>query len=173
MATKEKPPKRDIPARAHRAGPRPLSAEVPAIARAALGRRGFAEAGLLVHWQDIAGRELARMSQPIKIQFWRARSTGGTLTVRCGGAAALEIQHLAPVILERINTYLGHGAITRLKIEQGSGTLTRLKSLILPAATAAETAEIASRLEGVRDDALRDRLQRLGTAMRRRARSKK
>ena len=173
MATKEKPSKREPPGRAHRPGPRPLSAEVPALARAALGRKGFAEAGLLIHWRDIAGRELARMSQPVKIQFGRTRNTGGTLTVRCGGAAALEIQHLAPVILERINAYLGHGAIARLKIEQGSFMPTRLQSLVLPEATAAETAEIAGRLVGIRDDELRDHLQRLGTAMRRRARARK
>jgi len=173
MATKEKPPKRDLARSTRRPGPRPLSAEVPAITRAALGRKGFAEAGLLIHWQDIAGGELARMSQPVKIQFGRASKTGGTLTLRCGGAAALEIQHLAPVILERINAYLGHGAITRLKIEQGVALPARLKSLNLPAATPTETAQIADRLEGVRDDELRDRLQRLGTAMRRRARAKK
>ena len=46
-----------------------LSAEVPAIARQALGSRGYAEAGLFTHWAEIAGAQLAASSLPIKLGF--------------------------------------------------------------------------------------------------------
>jgi hypothetical protein len=101
MGTREKPPAKTGRAKARRSGLKSLGAHVPAITRAALGRKGFAEAGLLDHWREIVGEDLARLAQPVKLAFPRAKRTGGTLTLRCGGAAALEIQHLAPLILER------------------------------------------------------------------------
>ena len=53
---------------------------------------------------------------------WRAApgGRGGTLHVRVGsGALALELQHLEPVVIERINTYFGYRAVERLKLVHG------------------------------------------------------
>ncbi len=44
---------------------------------------------------------------------------GGTLTLRATPSASLEVQHLKPRILERIQRYFGYPAITELKIEIG------------------------------------------------------
>lgn len=144
-----------------------LSAEVPGIAKQALGSRGYAEAGLFTHWAEIAGAQLAASSLPIKLGFPRGRRDEGTLTVRCGGAAALELQHLAPSILERINGHFGYRAVARLRIEQGAVSprkvaappppLTRLEQNAVMAATAP-----------VENPDIRDSLSRLGTAIRRR-----
>ncbi len=126
MTKKPKPPE---PPKAEPAKPEPkprrnymvaLSAEVPAIAKAALGSKGYAEAGLFTHWAEIAGASLAASSLPIKLSFPRGKRDEGTLTVRCGGSAALELQHLAPSVLERINGHFGYRAVARLKIEQGA-----------------------------------------------------
>ena len=40
------------------------------------------------------------------------------------GAIALEIQHLSPQIIDRLNSYYGHAAISRLNIIQGPVTIT-------------------------------------------------
>ncbi len=93
---------------------------MPAIAKAALGSKGYAEAGLFTHWAEIAGASLAASSLPVKLSFPRGKRDEGTLTVRCGGSAALELQHLAPSVLERINGHFGYRAVARLKIEQGA-----------------------------------------------------
>jgi hypothetical protein len=144
-----------------------LAVEVPAIAKAALGQRGFAEAGVLTHWPEIVGQQLAAVSSPAKLSFPRGKRQDGTLSVRCNGGAALEVQHLTPQILDRINGYFGYRAITRLKIEQGHQR-SRPAPSYLPPLTLPEVARISSQLEAIPDPELKDRLQRLGTAIRQR-----
>ncbi|MBP0575597.1 DUF721 domain-containing protein, partial [Mycobacterium tuberculosis] len=40
------------------------------------------------------------------------------LTIACEGARALLLQHEAPRLIERINAFLGYGAVGRLRIVQ-------------------------------------------------------
>ena len=93
-------------------------------------RQGFASAELVTRWPEIAGAEIAAVSEPIKIQWPRASrpapaSAGsgcgqpaGTLVLRVEGPAAIEIQHLAQVICERVNRFLGWRAIERIALRQ-------------------------------------------------------
>jgi hypothetical protein len=144
-----------------------LSAEVPSIAKQALGSRGFAEAGLFTHWAEIAGAQLAASSLPIKLSFPRGKRDDGTLTVRCGGSAALELQHLAPSVLERINGHFGYRAVARLRIEQGAVS-NRKVSPPPPPLTRLEQNDVSSAVAAVGDPEIRASLSRLGTAIRRR-----
>jgi hypothetical protein len=148
-----------------------LSAEVPAIAKQALGSRGYAEAGLFTHWAEIAGAQLAASSLPIKLSFPRGRRDEGTLTVRCGGAAALELQHLAPSILERINGHFGYRAVARLKIEQGTVS-GRKVAVPPPPLTRLEQNAVIEATAPVADPEIRASLSRLGAAIRRREKAK-
>src|SRR5271157_2954472 len=85
-------------------------------------RQGFASAELVTRWPEIAGAEIAAHSEPIKIQWPRPDDTGmrppGTLVLRVEGPAAIEIQHLAGVICERVNRFLGWRAIERIAFRQ-------------------------------------------------------
>lgn len=144
-----------------------LAAEVPAIAKHALGSKGFAEAGLFTHWAEIAGAALAASSLPLKLAFPKGKRADGTLTVRCGGSAALELQHLAPSVLERINQHFGYPAVARLKIEQGQVSR-RAPSRPAPPLTSLEQGEIARAVEAVENPEIRATLARLGSAIRRR-----
>lgn len=173
MSKKPKPP--EAP-KAEPAKPEPkprrnymvaLSAEVPAIAKTALGSKGYAEAGLFTHWAEIAGASLAASSLPIKLSFPRGRRDEGTLTVRCGGSAALELQHLAPSVLERINGHFGYRAVARLKIEQGA-VAARQVTAAPPPLTRLEQNEVSEATATVADPDIRASLSRLGTAIRRR-----
>ena len=70
-------------------------------------RQGFASAELVTRWTEIVGADIAAHSEPIKIQ-WQRPADGeerepGTLVLRVEGPAAIEIQHLASVICERVN----------------------------------------------------------------------
>jgi len=98
---------------------RPIAAELPGLIGKPLGKRGFGEGGLIADWAAIVGEEVARNAKPLKLAFPRGERREGNLTLRVRGAYAVELQHLAPQILERINSYLGYGAVTRLKLEQG------------------------------------------------------
>jgi hypothetical protein len=98
--------------------PRALAATLPKVTKPVLEKHGRAYAALIGEWHNIAGPSLAAMSLPEKLVTAGGRAAG-TLTVRVAGAAATELQHLAPQVIERINTYLGFSAVTRLKLVQG------------------------------------------------------
>lgn len=139
----------------------------------ALARQGFGEADLILHWEDIVGERLAQWSEPIKLQWPprgplrapNAAAEPATLVVRVEGAFALELQHLAPIVVERINSHLGWRCVGRLALRQGP--LERLaRPLHKPAAPSpAARAAAARAVEGIADPGLRDALERLGAGV--------
>lgn len=94
-----------------------------------MNRRGFSDSRMLENWSAIVGPQLAAMSQPVRLSRRKSGRdgedpAGGVLTVKAEGAIALEIQHLSPQIIDRLNSYYGHAAISRLNIIQGPVTIT-------------------------------------------------
>src|ERR1700722_16812567 len=85
-------------------------------------QQGFATAELVTRWSDIVGMEIAVHSEPIKIQWTRPAdgeaAEPGALVLRVEGPAAIEIQHLANVICERVNQFVGWRAVARIALRQ-------------------------------------------------------
>ena len=100
-------------------GPLPLARLLPKLTRKALGKFGFSYIGLITDWATIVGPDIAKMSAPEKLTFPRNKRDSGVLRLKAEGGAALEIQHLEPQILDRINTYFGYRAVMRLNIING------------------------------------------------------
>src|SRR5262245_29742222 len=98
---------------------RAIAAEVPRIAGAALGKRGFGEAQLVTQWEALMGPELAAKLAPERLTFPRGERRAGTLRLRVATAFALEAQHLEPVLIERINGFFGYAAVARIVLVQG------------------------------------------------------
>jgi hypothetical protein len=106
---------------------RPLADLVQPVIGPVLTRRGFGTSSLVLFWDDIVGERLAAMSQPVQVQWPAAQcdrvSESGhvpaTLIVRVESGFALELQHLAPLVIERVNAYFGWRCISRLKLKQG------------------------------------------------------
>lgn len=103
-----------------RPGLRTLAGAVPKLTDRALRRRGFVEAAIVHRWSSIVGAEVAGWCVPDRIAFPRDRQAGATLHLQAQGARALELQHLEPVLLERINTVFGYAALSKIAIRQGS-----------------------------------------------------
>lgn len=140
-----------------------LSELTDAIARKSFGKRGFATSEILTGWADIVGDALASLSLPEKLSFPRGKGDGGTLLVRVDGAAALEFQHLEPVLIGRINRLCGFRAVARLRLVQGPLPQTGEVSPAAPAPLAPEAAGKLEELLAATDDAaLRAALDRLG-----------
>jgi hypothetical protein len=148
-----------------RGGLRALGAEIPRIAGAALGKRGFGEAQLVTQWEAVIGEELAHKLSPERISFPRGERRNGTLRLRVASAFATEAQHLEPVLIERINAFFGYGAVARLAFVQGPSLNAPPAPPRLRKLSAAEQNEIESRVAGVADPELRDALKRLGSAV--------
>ena len=150
---------------------RPLADLLGPCLVAAFKRHGFASTEIVTHWADIVGAEIAAHSEPIKITWPRHsdadESEPATLVLRCEGPAALEIQHLADVIVERINRFLGWRAIARIALRQAPLTRRDKRPQAAPP-DAAAARRIADSMTGIADEDLRAALGRLGAAVRRR-----
>jgi hypothetical protein len=130
-------------------------------------RRGLAEANLLTEWPTVVGLHLASRCHPIRLSSGSDRP-GGVLVLHATGAAALELQHSEPQILERINGYFGYGAVARLRLIQAplpKGTSGRLPA-IGRGVSAAEESEIAHAVGEIGDPGLRAALHELGRTLR-------
>jgi hypothetical protein len=148
--------------------PRPLADLLSATLTDVLKSQGFASAEILSRWADIVGPEIAAVSEPLKINWPRVTgaesSEPATLVLRVEGPSALEVQHLAAVILERVNRFFGWQAIGRIALRQAP--LTRREKPRPPQGPdPARLAAIAKSLPEINDDALRDALAKLGAAI--------
>ncbi len=141
---------------------RAVAAEADRVTAPIRQKRGLAEAALMSDWPDIIGTALAAECMPLRIARG-ADGAGGTLHIRVSGALALELQHLQPQVIERINGYFGYQAIARIALQQGP-VRERKPPTGAPAAPPSEedAAILAAQLEGVADEDLRRALEALG-----------
>jgi len=147
-------------------GARSLAAVLPKVAAPALRRRGFAAVEIVTGWPGIVGAALAAETAPERLSFPSGKRLDGTLHVRASGALALEIQHLEPVILERINGYFGYRAVARIALAQGPLPARRDQPARgTPPPSAANRAAAEQQTRGIGDQALRRALNGLGAAV--------
>lgn len=151
--------------------PRRTARPLPDIAGTLLAesfrRQGFASSELVLRWPAIVGAEVAQYAEPVKIQWLKVPDghtpEPGTLVLRVEGPAAIEIQHMAQVILERVNRYFGFAAIGKLALRQAP--LRRATPRAARAIDPQAVRSVAESLPGDADPALRDALARLGAAI--------
>jgi hypothetical protein len=144
-------------------GPSKVSELLGGAAGAALRKYGFAEERLITHWQALLGEALGTRTLPVRLRFAHGQRHGGTLFIRASGPTALEVQHLAPQIIERINGFFGYPAVAALRLEQGPvDRPARAKRVPEP-----PPAEVDDpMLEAVADEGLRQALARLQANLR-------
>lgn len=153
--------------------PRPYARPLADLAASLLGdsfrKQGFASKELVTSWPEIVGSDIAVCAEPLKIQWPRGvdgeAQEPGTLVLRVEGPAALEIQHLSGVILERVNRFFGWQAVGRIAIRQAPVSRPQKKELRKIDPKSAE--KVAEQLGMIEDDALRQALGRLGAAIKR------
>jgi hypothetical protein len=136
----------------------------------AFARQGFAAREIVTRWQEIVGEEIATHAEPMKMQWPHQfdNDTAGpaTLVLRVEGPAAIEIQHLSGLVIERVNQFLGWQAVDRLALRQAP--LKRRKPRTPRPTIDPEAAErVAATLTSVTDEPLRAALGRLGAAVKR------
>ncbi|MGE0338608.1 MAG: DUF721 domain-containing protein [Xanthobacteraceae bacterium] len=134
----------------------------------AFKRQGFAAVEIVTHWPEIVGEDLAKRSEPIKLAWPRRDDPDsvGVLQIRVEGAYALEIQHLQPVILDRVNRYFGWKCVGRLAIRQGPVAFRRKRPPARKEPSAAEIENTRRAIGNFEDDALGNSVARLGALIR-------
>jgi len=111
-------------------------------------------------WPAIVGAEMAASTWP------EALARGGTLKLRVAPMKGLEIQHRAPLVIERINLFFGRGVVERLALVQGPLPLPppAMREPTRPLARSDEAA-LEYQLNAVADPELRAALDRLGRSI--------
>jgi len=82
-------------------------------------RFGFVQSSIVSRWSEIVGERYSKASSPESIRFPAGRKSSGVLTLLVDGAHAPLIQHLTPLIVERVNRFFGYAAINRVVFRQG------------------------------------------------------
>ena len=146
-------------------GPRRIGQTVPEVAGKVLGKRGLAFGALITDWPSIIGHQLSLRTAPDKLSFPRGKREDATLHIRAMGAIALELQHLEPQIIERINSFFGYRAVARIKLVHAA-----LPQSVRPAPrkrelTMDEEIAVVTGTAAVEDEELRATLERFGRSL--------
>jgi hypothetical protein len=153
--------------------PRPLGDLLDACLAPALRAQGFASADIIAAWPEIVGERLSGFTQPVKIEWKRkpagadpsARPEPSTLVIRVESAFAIEVQHLAPVIVERVNAHYGWRCVGRLVLKQGPVRRPETKAPRVQSLDPAERERVGKAVEPIVEEELRSALDRLGQAV--------
>ncbi len=128
---------------------------------------GFVSASVLLDWPQIVGPEFARFCEVEKLTFPYKQRQNGRLTVRASSAMAVAITYQEPLILEKINSYFGYQAVSKLVILQGPlrhkpEVKLEKKETPVPAEVMAQITEQVANIE---DEVLRQSLVNLGVGV--------
>lgn len=147
------------PQRSRRA--RPVADMLPDVGRAAFRRFGFVQSSVVSRWREIVGERYAGVSTPESIRFPQGRRSDGVLTLVVEGAHAPMMQHVAPVIVERVNRFFGYPAVERVAFRQGIVKVAKAKARSAPPSLRPIPAELGDSLRVIADPELRACLESL------------
>ena len=145
-------------------GPERAGALLASRIREAGESRGFAVSRLLTHWAEIAGEDMARVTQPVEVSY--GKGFGATLTLLASGAHAPMIEMQKERLREKVNACYGYNAISRIRLTQTARSGFAEPQAAFagkapdPAPEVAEAAQQAA--SGVADETLRAALEALG-----------
>lgn len=141
----------------------PARAAVTKIVKPLSSKFGAGVGAISQNWEQIAGPRFAKISRPVKMMGGK---DGRTLVIKAPGAASALIMASSGQILSRLNTFLGHGHVARIRVMQGAMNTTRVDDPRPQPAPRGLTPSAATSLQSglahVRDNALRDALEALG-----------
>ena len=153
-------------------GLRAIGAESSRATATIRRKRGSFEARVLSDWHDIVGDDLASQCVPLRLVRGH-EGAGGTLHVRVTGPLALELQHLEPQVIERINAYYGYRAVADLRLHQGPiSPPQRPKAAVMARPDPADMAALDESLAAIDDPELRRALRALGESVLARGRTR-
>jgi len=115
--SKKKPDPADAPRQNRPRAAGELALDVGGMA---FKRFGFVQGAVVARWREIVGERYAKVSTPESIRFPAGKKSGGTLTLAVEGAHAPLLQHLGPMIIERVNRFFGYEAVAKIVFRHGA-----------------------------------------------------
>jgi len=147
------------PRRAMRA--RSVSDMLPEVGGAAFRRFGFVQSSIVSRWREIVGVRYAAVSSPESIRFPPGKRSAGVLNLVVEGVHAPMMQHVTPVIVERVNRFFGYYAVERVAFKQGSVKVAKAKARVAPPSLRPIPNDIGDSLRSISDPELRSVLEAL------------
>ncbi|WP_430395795.1 DUF721 domain-containing protein [Ferrovibrio sp.] len=148
--------------------PRGLNVALGRLTKPLVKQRGAVFGDILSRWPEIVGPLLSPDTQPERLLYGARDGHGATLEVGVNGAQALELQHLAPLVVERINSYFGYQVVAGLKLKQmpirpkpSQARPSRVPRRLGPD----EAARLSELLSAIEDKNLRQALETLGRSL--------
>ena len=147
-------------------GPARLGLFTQNLVKPVFKNRGLMEGKIITHWPQIVGEKFAQMSFAEKITFPKGMRSEGTLHLNVTSSGALLFQYAQDLILERVNTFFGYKALSKLRMIHGLSVEKEAKIPPPPKSlTGEEKAWLEKQMEGIEDCDLRVTLQKLGEAI--------
>lgn len=94
-----------------------MAKTIRAITQNALGTAGQSFAQLISHWPQVVGPEMAQKCLPTAMNFPKGKNANATLHLATNSANALELSYQIPLLLERVNSFLGYKAIAQIRLD--------------------------------------------------------
>ena len=140
---------------------------IPKITERAMAKRGFMQSRLITEWPMIVGERISEQTVPQKLVFARGYRKDAILHLRVASGFALELQHIAPQVVERINSFFGYSAISTLKYLQGPiSTKAQHRRIVSTRLSVREERLLESDLLAINDPGLHRALLKLGRSVR-------
>lgn len=143
---------------------RQVGSVLPRSAKKVFREYGFAEGSMIRHWKEIAGPSISRCTLPMRLTYRKEKEKKVIiLHLLVESAAALQVQHQIPLLIEKLNIFYGYSAVTRISLVQGraGGNNKKTKEKEIPTDPAA-VKKIQSWTKAMQNSGLKDALIRLG-----------
>ena len=136
------------------------------LSKVAFTKHGFANQKIAAHWPVIVGEAIAKYTLPQKIVFKPNSTVGGILHVGVSNPGlSLELQAREGRIIEKISTFFGYQAVSRIKVNIDRSAANSNKPQTQAAKkvsiSSKESETLAKQLQGVKDPELKKLLQNL------------
>lgn len=149
-----------------------IATTVNPLLRQLLGDNGAIILELLGSWKEIIGEQVSSYCLPQSISFKKNERTNGCLNLSVSaGAFAMEIQQNQRQIIEKVNSFFGYPAISKLKISQtgnpenfltGKKPIDKMKKNVV---SAEEESYITELIKDINNEELRQSLEKIGRAV--------
>lgn len=128
--------------------------------------RGLMEGKIITYWPQIVGEKFSHLALAEKISFPKGKRTEGTLHLNVTSSASLLLHYAQDLILERVNTFFGYKALTKLHMSHDFAPPQQVSSKkSFPPLSSEEKEWITLQLQSIKDIELKTCLEKLGEAV--------
>ncbi|MBY0501231.1 MAG: DciA family protein [Alphaproteobacteria bacterium] len=128
--------------------------------------RGLMEGKIITHWPQIVGEKFSRLALAEKITFPKGKRTEGTLHLSVTSSSSLLFHYAQDLILERVNTFFGYRALSKLHMSHGFAPSEDPRSNMPLSPLSQEEKEwVMIQTQSIKDTELKICLKKLGEAV--------